>query len=178
MHLIFFDKVQGYATVILENGKIKYSAQKDSLGFAEIEGTVQNDFFSDYMERSREISQKAQSVSKDMQAADSATREALTDEMNELQEEYKNFEVNYIKDNPSALISVLLMDRAIASRQMSYDELQGMYDGFTPEIKKTNAAKRISKQLEQLKEREANSKSTDIGAKAPEFTAPSPMVVK
>lgn len=174
MHLIFIDKVQGYTSVILENGEISYSAQIDSLGFAELGGTPQNDFFTKYIKKSRAISEKAQSVNTDMQAADEATREALADEMKELQEEYKNFEVNFIKDNPSALISVLLMDRAIASRQMTYDELQGMFDGFTPEIKETSAAKRIGKQLEALKEREEKSKNTDVGAKAPEFTGPNP----
>lgn len=174
MHLIFVDELQGYTSLILENGEITYNAQKDSLGFAEIKGTPQNDYFADYMEESRAISKKAQSISVDMQAADEATREALSDEMKELQEEYKNFEVNYIKENPNALISVLLMDRAIASRQMTYGELQSMYDGFSPEIKETSAAKRVSEQLKALKEREEKSKNTEVGSKAPEFTAPSP----
>ena len=173
-HLIFIDKLQGYTSIILENGEIAYSAQRDSLGFAEIKGTPQNDFFANYMSRSRDISKKAQSISEDMQAADEATRDALSDEMNELQEEYKNFEVNYIKDNPSALISVLLMDRAIASKQMTHAELQSMYDGFTPEIKETSAAKKVSEQLQELKEREEKSKNTEVGSKAPEFTAPNP----
>ena len=87
MHLLFLDKIQGYTSLILENGEITYSAQKDSLGFAEIKGTVQNDFFADYMEQSRAIAKKAQSISEDMQAADEAKREALGDEMGELQEE-------------------------------------------------------------------------------------------
>jgi peroxiredoxin len=66
------------------------------------------------------------------------------------------------------------MDRAIASRQMTYAELQSMYDAFTPKMKETDAAKRIAEQLQALKEREENGKSTEIGAKAPEFTAPNP----
>lgn len=174
MHFIFVDKLQGYTSLILENGDISYSAQKDSLGFAKVDGTFQNKSFADYMEGSRAIADKARSVNQDLQMADDATREALADEMKELQEEYKNFEVNYIKDHPDALISVLLMDRAIASRQMTYQELKAMYDAFTPEMKETSAAKRIAEQLEGLKEREEKNKTTEIGAKAPEFTAPGP----
>lgn len=172
MHFIFIDQLQGYTTLVLENGEIEYSAQKDSLGFAEVKGTMQNKSFAAYIKGSRAIQDKARSVQQDAQTADEATREALMDEMKELEEEYKNFDVNYIKEHPDALISVLLMDRAIASRQMTYTELQGMFDAFTPEMKETVAGKRIAEQLEGLKEREEKSKNTEIGAKAPEFSAP------
>lgn len=178
MHYVFVDKLQGYTAVVLENGEISISAQKDSLGLAAIEGTPQNKFFADYMERSQAISRKAMSVKEDLDLAfrdrDDAAKEALEEEMKELQEEYKNFEVTYIKNHPDALIAMLLMDRAIASRQFKSGELQAMYDGFAPEIKETSAAKRVLGQLSALKDKEEKSKNTDIGAKAPEFSAPGP----
>ena len=174
VNYIFIDQLQGYALVIIENGEIEVVAQKDSLGFAKIEGTPQNKAFADYIKGSRAIADKAKSVNEDLQNSDEATRAALADEMKELQEEYKNYDVDYIKAHPEALISVLLMDRAIASRQMKYDELQSMFDGFTPEMKETTAAKRIAEQLQDLKERDEKSKRTEVGVKAPEFTAPGP----
>ncbi len=66
------------------------------------------------------------------------------------------------------------MDRAIASREFSSNEIQAMYDAFTPEVKETSAAKKIVEQLNLLKDFEEQSKSTEVGAKAPEFTAPGP----
>ena len=174
MHYLFIDNLNGYGTVILENGEIMYSGQRDSIGVAEISGTPQNETFSDYMKGSIAIADKARSVGQDMQTADEATKTALADEMKELQEEYQNFDVNFIKDHPDALISVLLMDRAIASRTMTYDELKAMYDAFNPKMKETGAGKKIGDKLEALKEREENGKNTKIGAKAPEFTAPGP----
>lgn len=174
MHYVFVDKLRGYTAVVLENGEITLSGQKDSMGLAAVSGTVQNDYFSNYMEASQAISKKAMSIQQDMQSADEASREALRDEMNELQDEYKNFESEFIKSNPDALIAVLLLDRAIASRQYESSEIQKWYDALTPEMKKTNAAIKISEQLNQLKEKETKSKSTAIGAKAPEFTAPGP----
>ena len=174
MHYIFVDKLQGFSVFILEEGEISYSAQKDSLGQAAVEGTIQNKNFSDYIEGSRAIAEKARSVNEDMLTADEATKSSLNDEMGELQEEYKNFDVDYIKNHPDALISVLLMDRAIASREMTYAELQSIYDNFTPKMKETSAAEKIAEQLQALKEREEKGKNTDVGAKAPEFTAPGP----
>ena len=69
LHYIFVDKTPGYTAVILENGSIDFSAQKDSLGFAEIKGTPQNDVFADYLEKSRELSLQRLAIQQDMQAA-------------------------------------------------------------------------------------------------------------
>ncbi len=176
LHYVFIDKLQGYAAIVLENGEIELNAQKDSLGLAEIAGTPQNDFFADYIKQSQKISKRGMSIQEDLQKAniakDEATIASLGDEMKDLQEEYKNFELGYIKEHPNALISVLLLDKAIASRQVPYEEVQGLYDAITPEIKETSVAKKISEQLQGLKERGEKGKSTEVGAKAPDFTAP------
>ncbi|SIS70430.1 Peroxiredoxin [Zobellia uliginosa] len=174
MHYVFVDKLMGYTAVILENGEIELSAQKDSLGFADVKGTAQNDVFMDYMDKSKEITARAQSIQQDMQKADEATALALRDEMMELQEEYKNFEITYIKEHPNALIAALLIDRATSARAITAAEAQEMYDALSPEIKKTKVAATIVKKLEAQKQAEENEKSTAIGAKAPEFSAPNP----
>jgi len=69
LHYVFVDKAQGYTAVILENGTIDYSAQKDSLGFAKVKGTLQNNVFGDYLEKSRALSQQARSIQEDLQNA-------------------------------------------------------------------------------------------------------------
>ncbi len=174
MHYIFVDKLKGYTAIVLENGEITYDGQKDSLNLAKLGGTLQNEYFTDYLERSQAISKKAMSIQQDMQTADQATKEALSDEMNELQEEYKNFGNTFIENNPNALISVLLIGNTIASRQLSVEEIQKLYDNLSPEMKSTKAAEKILKDLSEFKKKEEESKSTAVGSKAPEFTAPDP----
>lgn len=121
MHYVFVDKLMGYTAVIIENGEIELSAQKDSLGFAEVKGTMQNEIFADYVEKSKELTQRAQSIQRDMQKAnmsrDTATAISLRDEMMELQETYQSFEEDFIKSHPEALISALLIDRALGTRR-------------------------------------------------------------
>ncbi len=174
MHYIFVDKQMGQTAVILENGEIQFSAQKDSLGFAKIKGTPQNEIFADYMDKSRELIQQAQSIQEDMQRADQATASALQDEMQELQEEYKSFELTYIKEHPEALISVLLIGKGMGARAITAEEGQTLFDGLSDNVKKTKAAKTILENLEKQKQAEANEKNTDVGAKAPDFSAPNP----
>ncbi len=178
MHYIFVDKQIGYAAAVLENGEIDFSAHKDSLGLAKIIGTVQNDFLDDYREKSKEASLQWTSIQVDIKNAnmtgDTVLINSLREELNELREEYETFEFEFIKSNPNALISALLIDKAISTRTSTTEELQEMYNALAPEIKETSAAKKVIKTLDQLKEREAKAKNTNVGAVAPNFSAPSP----
>ena len=176
LHYIFLGEGRtAYKAIILENGEIEFNAQKDSVGFAELKGTFQNDIFSDYIEKSQGISRKANSIQRDLQSApDAATKASMTDEMNELREEFNEFELEFMKTNPNALIGALLLDRLLSGRTIEFAEAQKYYDALTPEIKETSSAKAILKKLELLKEKEEKAKNTAIGAKAPNFSAPGP----
>lgn len=175
---VFVDKVQGYTPLVAENGTIELTAQKDSLNFATVKGTVQNDIFFKYLDESRALSDKAMSIQADLQQASMGGNEAnlnsLQDEFSELQEEYKNFELQFIKDNPNGLISALLIDKALNSRIVESAEAQEMYDALTPEIKETVPGKKIGMSLSASKDREEAGKSTAIGAVAPDFSGPTP----
>ena len=175
---VFIDKIQGYTPVVAEKGEIELTAQKDSLNFAKVKGTVQNDIFFNYLETSRTLSDQATSIQRDMQNANmtgnEATANSLRDEFAELQEEYKNFELDFIKNNPNGLISALLIEKGLNSRMVESEEAQKMYDALTTEIKETLPAKNVLKSLEAAKEREAKGKSTSIGATAPDFSGPTP----
>lgn len=175
-HFIFVGKSQGYVLVVLENGEITLTAQKDSLALAKVEGTPQNDMLAAFMKKRQAMSQKSMDIQKDMEAAnasrDQVAMTSLNEEMNDFQEEYKSFEMDYIKANPSALISVMLLDNAISRRSIEPSEVQGVFDSLSPEIKETKIAKKITGQLEAIKARAEKEKSTEVGKKAPSFTAP------
>ena len=179
LYYIFVDKAQGYTAVILENGEIEFEASIDSLGFAEIGGTPQNDYFSNYMEESRKISLQAKSIQEDLQRATTSggTPEsiaALRDEMQELTEEYQGFETKFVKENPDALISALLLERAISTKTLDSSEAQKLFDAFSEEIKQSKPGKNIMELLERLKQAEESEKNTSIGATAPNFSGPNP----
>ncbi|MEK6153736.1 TlpA disulfide reductase family protein [Flavobacteriaceae bacterium 3-367] len=173
LHYIFIDKIRGNIPFIVENGEIELKAQKDSLGLAKIKGTLQNDLFADFLKNSREISLKAMSMNEDMRRAasatprDEATMASLREEYFELQEEAKSFELDYVKNNPNALISALIIDKVLTTNALSEDEVQQMYEALSPEIKATKVGKGIKEKLDKKK-------STSVGSKAPNFSAPTP----
>ncbi len=174
VHYIFIDKLQGYRAVVIENGEIEITAHKDSLGLATVKGTPQNDFFSTYMKKMQSMSRQAIAIQEDMQAAsgNETALASLRDEMNDFQEEAKTFERDFIKTNPNALISALLLENAIARRSIEAEEVQAIFDSFTPEIKETTVAKKILEQLDAINAKAEKDKATAVGVKAPEFTAP------
>jgi len=176
VHYIFIDQLQGYTAVVLENGEIDFSAQKDSLGFAKIKGTPQNDMLASYMKKAQEMSQKGMAIQKDLEAAnasrDEVTISSLTDEMNDFQTEYKSFESDFIKANPSALVSLMLLDKAINRRTIESSKIQEIFDALSPEIKETKIGKQIADQLGAINAKAEKEKSTAVGQKAPEFIAP------
>lgn len=139
LHYLFMEDNKNYTALMLENGDITFNAAKDSLGLAEIKGTPQNEFFADYLEASRDISSQAQNIQKDLQAAQLSTEAgkearvlALRDEMQELEEEYRNYEKDFIHKNPGALISALLLDRSVATGTLTSEEAKAMYDALRP----------------------------------------------
>ena len=177
IHYLFVGQsTQGYTAIILENGEIELTAQKDSLGLAKIQGTPQNDMLAVYFKKAQAMSQKGMAIQKDMQTAntnrDQVVMNSLNDEMRDFQEEYKTFEIDFIKENPNALISALLLEKAIAQRTVENKDVQGLYDSLSLQIKETKVGKNIAKQLEAIKIKIENDKATAIGMKAPEFTAP------
>lgn len=171
LQFIFIDKVNGYVPFIVEDGKIELTAQKDSLNFAKIDGTPQNKFYADFSEGMRLLSNKYNSINTDLKNAsssgDTAAKDALQEELKELIEERKSFEINFIKKNPTALISAFLLQGLAASKKFPEEEVKEMFDALSPEIKETIPGKNIAKSFKKAA-------SVKVGAKAPNFSAPTP----
>lgn len=171
LHYVFFEKLQGNIPVIVENGSIELTAHKDSLTYSKLEGTLQNELFANFLKGSRALANKANSMRQDMQKAtaqrDTVIMNSIAQEYQELQVEAKSFELDYAKENPNALIAALIIEKAMNMRAIPENEIKELYEALTPEIKETPVGMRIKEQLEK-------SEKTTIGAKAPNFTAPTP----
>jgi len=171
LHYIFMEANPGNAPVVIENGTIEMEFQKDSMNYAKLKGTEQNDMFMSFLEESRKLTERAISMQNDMRQAaqvnDTATVSALREEFVEFQEEAKSFNVEYVKNNPRALISILILGNLMASKAIPFDEVKSLFEGLSPEMKATEPGKKLQEQLDKMK-------STEIGAVAPEFSAPTP----
>ncbi len=171
LHYLVVDKVRGTIPVVLENGSIEVIAQKDSLAFAEMNGTLQNDLFADFLQDSRSLAKRARSMTDEMKNAralkDTASMTSLRDEYFELQEEAKTFELEFTKEHPEGLISALIIEKVLTTKALPENEVRELYDALSPNIKETAVGQRIKSKLDELA-------ITSIGVKAPNFSAPTP----
>ena len=81
---IFFDVTRGNIPVIVENATIQVTAQRDSLQYFKLKGTLQNELFQDFLEGSRVMSYRARAMTTDMRKA---AADMDTVQMNSLRQE-------------------------------------------------------------------------------------------
>ncbi|MFD2585515.1 redoxin domain-containing protein [Croceitalea marina] len=171
LHYMVFEGIRGNWPLMLENGTISYKGQKDSLIFTNAEGTPQNEFFANFLKEQRKLRQMAESINGEMRIAnqtrDTATLSSLREEYFELQERSQNFNKEFIKNNPSAIISVLLLDNLLKTKAIPSKEVRALFDGFTEDLKKSKPGKELSEQLNAMA-------ATEVGASAPKFSGPTP----
>lgn len=171
VHYLSFDGLRGNAPIVIENGNISFSAQKDSLGFSKVKGTPQNDIFMSYLEETRKMSAISKSFNDEFRMAqqqqDTAAIESLRAEYLDLQERAKSTDVDFIKANPEGLISVLILERAVTTKGLPTEELKTLYDGLSKEMQASTPGKRVGESIEKLLK-------TAIGSPAPKFSGPTP----
>lgn len=171
LHYIFIDAAPGNIPFVVEKGTIEINTQRDSLSFAKISGTLQNELFSDFLSDSRAMNRRATSMNEDMRDAmnrkDTVVMNSLREEYFELQEEAKGYELTFARNNPNSLIAALIIDKALTTKALEMSEVRELYDLLTPEIQATSIGIKIKEKLDAMG-------STTIGAKAPNFSAPSP----
>lgn len=171
LYYIFVDGLTGNMPVILESGSIDLRFHKDSLEAATVDGTEQNELFMEFLSESRKFRDMVMGMQEDMREAtaqrDTVTMNSLRDEYFELQQKAKDLNVDFVSENPNALISALLLENFMRTKAIPDKKIDSLYQNLTPEIKETRPGKSIKTQLKL-------GAATDIGQKAPGFSGPTP----
>lgn len=171
LYYIFIDGARGAIPLILEEGEVQVQAHADSLNAAVVLGTPQNTAYRDFLEGSRELASRGNSINNEMRAAmaaqDTANMSSLRDEYFELQQAGMNYEKDFVRQNPDAMISVLIVNRMVQSQAVPAGEIQELFGGLTERMRQTDVGKGIQTKLDALVR-------TAIGSRAPDFSAPTP----
>lgn len=171
LHYIFIDDLPGSIPVILENGSIDVKFQKDSLAYATLSGTPQNESFMVYLKENRRMAAIGKTFNDDFRRAsvakDTVAISSLRDEYFELQDEIKTFEQNFVTENPDALISIFIIQKLMSTKVLSLQEVGELYNSLTDKIKATTRGKQIGEQLNKAL-------ASEVGSTAPEFSGPTP----
>ena len=77
------------------------------------------------------------------------------------------FSKKFIKENPNAYLSVLLLENFLMRKYLETSEITALYDKLADDVKKTKSGERIKTSLNAIK-------TVVIGKPAPMFSGPSP----
>ena len=164
--------VNGNFPFVLEPGILKVSLYKDSLMASKVNGTVSNDGFMEYKAETKVFVSSMNAISNDLQQAsfkgDSLLLEDLQEQYKDVQDQVRDYEVNFIKKNNNSYISVLILERFVISKQMNIEEARPLFDLFSDRLKKSKSGQNLENILNVKPE------PTEVGQIAPEFEGPGP----
>jgi len=171
IHFLQIDGKQGTFPFIAENGTVDIQVYKDSLAASEAKGTVSNDDFMRYKSETKIYIESLNGIGNDLQQAmilkDSLLAEDLKEQYQDVRDQIENYELNFIKDSPNSLISVLILERFVTNKIIPLSESKSIFESFSNQIKNTNSGRIIKKQLEATPKAE-------VGQIAPSFEGSSP----
>lgn len=164
--------------LILEEGKITVNIKTDTIQNSTIGGTNNNEKFQSFNDESKVIARKKGKFEKAnidritaaKKANDTATVNQIMKEYSTFQEDLNKVSMNFIKKNPDAYLSVLLLENFLMRQNLPIDEIKGYFNKLDKNLLKTKSAKNIKKIMDEM----AGATKVEVGSKAPDFAAKNP----
>lgn len=167
--------------LILENGEINVTITTDTVQNSKIGGTKNNDLFQAFNEDSKVIIRKkgkfekanAGRIKAAKTAKDTATVNQIMKEYGTFQDELNKVSVNFIKKNPDAYLSVLLLENFTMRQYISLEEIKAYYEKLDKKLLNTKSGKNIKMVLDS-QNKATSTNDVSVGKLAPDFSAATP----
>jgi len=182
LYFIQVEGLNGKAEIILEEGDIEVNIDKDSIFKSTQKGTYNNDKLSEYYKEINVIRKRMisfQTANQDAMMAAYKNNDTVV--MNKLNKTYmaigkemQDASNNFIKKNPKAFISVLLLKQMANMGRTEFAEIKKLYDGLDVEMKNTKKGKELTEVISKLQKEQEAKANIEIGKTAPDFTAANP----
>jgi peroxiredoxin len=166
--------------IILEEGKISVAIKTDTILNSKIGGTNNNDKFQSFNDASKVVVNKKMKFEKAnlerittaKKANDTVTVNQIMKEYGKFQEDLNKVSKDFIKNNPDAYLSVLLLENFLMRQYLTAEEITSYFAKIDKSLLNTKSAKNIKKVLDAIKNDPAA--KVEVGAKAPDFSAKNP----
>ena len=170
-HFLQINGQNGTFPFIAENGKLNVELYKDSLGTSKATGTVSNDDFMRYKSETKVYIESLNDIGNDLQQAmilkDSLLAQDLQEQYQEVREQIQDYELEFLKEAPNSLISILILERLVANNTLTIEEAKSLFESLSDRIINTKSGRAVKQQLEQ-------SPKAEVGKIAPPFEGPNP----
>jgi thiol-disulfide isomerase/thioredoxin len=178
MFYIYVNSVTGNLPLIIENSEMTIDIDKDNLANSKITGTKTNEALIAFSEKIKAYNEKRRSLSLALREAaqvnDNEKTTALNNELNNLNLEATDFPFEFINTNSDNYYSLILLESMLKNKNADFQKIIDTYQGLDSSLKTSAKGNEILAQIESVKIILEAQKRTDIGAIAPEFSAPTP----
>lgn len=148
-----------------EDGKIHVNAHKDSLQYADIEGSKLHAQYQHYKTQINQFRRQWSDASSDYQknrkAGNKEGAKNAQNKMRKISKKQKSYALNFAMKHKNTVLAPLILESYIY--RMEYDKLDSLYNSLPPKIKESKYTKPIIKQMEFME-------SCGIGAKYKNLT--------
>jgi len=171
IHIMTIQGVQGTLPFILENKDLEILLYKDSLSLSKIEGSKENDIAQSYMHAVTKFRKKNDALMIQLNAArrtnDTVFLKGFRTKRLEIKTENDKFNLEFLQENTSSLFGLLMLENLAKIKALNIKEVEKTYNSFPEDLQECSVGLRIKKKIEA-------ELATEVGAIAPDFTAPNP----
>ncbi len=166
-----FEGRNGNVMFISENQTINFDIDKDTIYNSEVSGGPENEALYEYFDHLKELGKKMNGMQQDMRKAmmsqDTAKLKSLQEAQIELRDNNKVFQENIFEKHKDKFVGIMVLSDMIRNQTHTPAEVKAYFEELSDKMKETPLAKSLKENLDKTKE-------TDLGSKAPDFTAPDP----
>jgi thiol-disulfide isomerase/thioredoxin len=171
IHFLQIEGDQASFPFIAEQGTVNVELYKDSLGVSKATGTTSNDDFMRYKNETRVYIKSLNGIGNDLQQAmilkDSLLAQDIQEQYQDVRDQIKDYELDFIRAAPDSFISILILERFVSNKALSIPEAKEIFDGFSNRIKTSTSGKTVEGKL-------IPSEKPEVGQLAPTFEGPNP----
>lgn len=169
------NSVNGSMPIIVENDFITVNLDKDNIDKTVITGTRSNDLIANYFADLRELANKrAKSIGQFRTSQDEAVKKQAEQNVVNINLEQSKLPFKYMSANKDNIFPLVLINDMLNNKDADLNKLSAALENLDRDIKSAPFGQLVSNKLENIKKQRAALSATEIGNKAPEFSAPTP----
>lgn len=172
------NSAKGVTPLILENGELQISVDKDNMANSKVEGTEANDALNAFNETFKDLSTKRIEISKELRVAqqdeNSPNLERLKTELREVSQRMETLPYDFIskhQDNPFALLQ---LQNLAKSNGADFNKIESAFNSLSETQQNSMIGSLLKTQIQMKKAELAALNATQIGNVAPSFSGPTP----
>ena len=171
LYLLTIENIQGRLPIMVENETMEVILYADSLQSSLVNGSKENEMFKSFQDIAKPLQKQNIVLGNKYREAqsknDMTTMQAVRKTFDSLVAANNTKSVKSISTNNNSITSAIILEDLLRAKSIDLPKANDLHTNFTDYVKNSRPAKEVKRVIDA-------SLATEIGSKAPEFSAPNP----